>query len=256
MTNAQMTTRRVLNELARVFDLSWFSPAIREYRCMLGRIPIALLFWQALALTLPLSCALAEQVQGAAGPPNPDPFHGDGSMNETWRKSQILGSGLSADITPTPITLGNVTYLIPRNYIYNRYLGTLKVTYPDFKPFNEETKDCFDAKIAYQTGCRTIEIRLGPGGNTGRKALETGLNNMNLYRLKHEQAPITPRKGPYGYDIYDFGPDDARSEEYFRADLNIYFSCFIHIVNGSRDATCDDTFALEKMHGRWASFLD
>jgi hypothetical protein len=166
-------------------------------------------------------------------------------MKEIWRKSQILGSDLSTDITPTPMTLGNVTYLIPRNYIYNRYLKILKVTYPDFKPLTEETKGCFDAKIAYQTGCRTIEIRLGPGGNTGRKALETGLNNINLYLKEHNQASITPRKGPYGYDIYDVGPDDARTEEYFRVDLNIFFFCFIHVVNGNRDATCDDTFALE-----------
>jgi ABC-type bacteriocin/lantibiotic exporter with double-glycine peptidase domain len=62
-----MTMRRVFNEFARVFDLSWFVLAMREYRRMFGEALVALLSLQVLALTLPPSCALAERARRGGG---------------------------------------------------------------------------------------------------------------------------------------------------------------------------------------------
>ena len=64
--------------------------------------------------------------------------------------------GESISTTPEPLTINKVTYLVPRNYIYvvyNPYIETLKVTYPDFKPFTEQTQELV-AFASFRTSAR------------------------------------------------------------------------------------------------------
>jgi hypothetical protein len=174
-----------------------------------------------------------------------DPFHGDKAMQETWKQSQILRQELSTDTTPEPFIVGSITYLVPRNYIYNNFLRILKVTYPDFKPFTEDSADCFDARIAIHTGCRTIEITI-ENDYSAKEFFEAKLRNTN-------KSDVARHDGAFGYSIYEFGPDNARIEYYVQSDRNIYFHCLIQLDSGRRDGICNDRFSL--LDGNSAMFF-
>src|ERR1700712_2888729 len=80
------------------------------------------------------------------------------TIDEVWKKSQSLRPRQSTDTTPITVKGGNATYKIPRNYISMYFdFPQLKVTYPGFKPFTEETQGCFDRRLEASLGCTTLE---------------------------------------------------------------------------------------------------
>ena len=174
-----------------------------------------------------------------------EPFHGDTSMRELYDKSKkVLGSELSTDATPEPVTIGKVTYLIPRNYISNRYLSQLKVTYPDFKPYTDATKDCFDAKIGFQTGCQTVEFNLNPSPYPEKEmAANAHRDSPDLHYREHA--------GPLGYTIYSLGPNEALSEAYVNDAAGIFFEC----VGSDTREICQDHFSLPDNNSAHFIFL-
>jgi hypothetical protein len=175
-----------------------------------------------------------------------EPFHGDKSTTEPYKKSKkVLGSELSTDATPEAVTIGNVTYLIPRNYISNHYLSELKVTYPDFKPYTDETKDRFDAKIAFQTGCQTVEFNLNPSPYREKEmAANAHRDSPDLHCREHA--------GPLGYMIYSIGQNEALSEAYVNDAAGIFFEC---VGSGDNREICQDHFSLADNNSAHFIFL-
>jgi hypothetical protein len=162
------------------------------------------------------------------------------TIDEVWKKSQSLRPRQSTDTTPVTVKVGDVTYKIPRNYISMYFdFPQLKVTYPGFKPFTEETQGCFDRRLEASLGCTTLELNMRLS-LPNKPRFENAIKPAPPFREK----PLSPRPGPYGYDIYDQGPDNARREIYRSESEDIFFTCGIFDNNGVRDAVCDDAVAL------------
>lgn len=169
---------------------------------------------------------------------------------EISKKSQIFQPRPSLDTTPVTIKVVSVTYRIPRNYlIYMDEIPALKVTWPGLKPLTEETRKCFGSILqSEQAGCTSFEFHLlgsrGPGA--GGRALTNAEKFENF--LRHSPN-VNPRPGPFGYDIYDTGPEEARTETYRRTTGDIFFHCSFSGAEGrKRGGVCDDTFRLDDMN--------
>jgi len=134
--------------------------------------------------------------------------------------------GPSFDTSPVTIKVVDVTYRIPRNYLSSSFPG-VTVTFPGFKPLTEETRDCFDRQWQFRNPgiCTTFQFMLhgsrgpAPGGRafTASEKLENIIRNT---------PGIVRRAGPYGYDIYEIGPEEARIQSYRKIEGDVLFTCF------------------------------
>jgi hypothetical protein len=156
---------------------------------------------------------------------------------------------LSTDTAPVKIKVGSIVYYIPRNYMEypDQDSPVLQVTYPGYKPFSEETRACFEQKLTSNgpAPCRVIRFILhgsagpGPGGRA--------LTNDELFEnFKKNNAGLTARRGPFGYEIYERAPYPNHEEIYRKEDGNIFFYCFIS-DESDRDngSVCNDQFTLD-----------
>lgn len=160
---------------------------------------------------------------------------GDASRNAETRK--MLGAYIdvpSMDITPVQFSIGTVRYTVPRNYMVNmqNFKGgpqesvSFKVSFPGFKPYTEETKDCFTLAPLYRPkGC--IPIRFSVIGSTPVSDDEAFTNASKLF---HSQ---TPKQGPNGFEWYETGPPHARLDTYrkFANGHTLMIDCFDHDIN-------------------------
>lgn len=154
----------------------------------------------------------------------------------------VAAQKLSFDTTPVSVTIAPATYRIPRNYLtHTGQIPALKLTWPGLEPLTQETQRCFGSIAkGEQSGCGSIEFLLfgssgpGPGG--------LALTNKEKFENFKKYFPSsTSRRGPFGYDIYELGPETARIERYRRDDGDIWFTCSPHHV-------CDDWFRLSDMN--------
>jgi hypothetical protein len=161
---------------------------------------------------------------------------------EVWEKSQILNPKPSLDTTPVTVKIVSVVYRIPRNYLIymEPMIPTLKLTWPGLQPLTKESQRCFGSIAkSEQSGCTSFEFLLfgsrgpGPGGRAHTNA-------EKFENFKKIFPNVTPRRGPFGYDIYDLGPEEARTEHYRKEDGDIWFRCSSNV--------CDDWFRLNDMN--------
>lgn len=121
---------------------------------------------------------------------------------DVWAKSQALRPQLSMDTRPVPYKVGEFSYLIPRNYIvYFGVTPTIRVTYPDFRPFGPDTAECFIPKPGVPRPCEIVDFTI-----YGR-----GLGNRS-YLTNYLKLPHRERAGPSGFRIYEIGPPEAFTE--------------------------------------------
>ena len=170
--------------------------------------------------------------------------------DEIKRKSAVFEPQPSVDTTPVPVKVVDVTYQIPRNYLthLDPAIPTLKLTWPGLKPLTEETRKCFGSILQSEAaGCTSFEFHLlgsrgpAPGGRAYTNA-EMFENFMKGFEN------IVPRPGPFGTEIYDIGPEDARTEIYRRSEGDIYFKCMPFDNRGKRSAICNDMFRLDDLN--------
>lgn len=164
---------------------------------------------------------------------------------------EIFNPKPTFDTTPVTVKVVSVTYRIPRNYLtlLEPAIPTLKLTWPGLKPLTEDTRKCFGSILqSEQAGCTSFNFLLlgsrgpGPGGRA--------LTNAEMFENFRKYTPTaTARPGPFGYDIYDTGPDDARTEHYRRANGDIFFRCMVSKdTDRQRGGVCDDSFRLDDMN--------
>jgi len=185
--------------------------------------------------------------QGAQGQSAPIPDQ----YRQIWEQSQALRPRPSTDTTPVRVHVGSVDYQIPRNYLIS--FGSpeeLQVTYPGFKPLTEETGKCFTPNPhPEEAECSTVKFLLHTSRGLTRK--EQFENARKLFRNQN------PQVGPYGFDMYEIGPEEAHIEAY-RKDLPdhivfvecmisypVFVECMISYPRGKRDGFCDDWFQLD-----------
>lgn len=164
---------------------------------------------------------------------------------EIKRKSEIFQDKPSFDVTPTTIEVGAVKYSIPRNYliVLPPAIPTIKITFPGFKPLSEETRDCFKPKRVEKTNCATIEFRVLGVSAPGSRSL-THAQSLENY-LKN--SPRARKRRVLDYDVYDLGPENARSETYSNPTHDLFFTCIIDftIDRPPERAVCRDQFQLD-----------
>jgi hypothetical protein len=170
--------------------------------------------------------------------------------DEIKRKSAVFEPQPSFDTAPVTVKVVDVTYRIPRNYLthLDPAIPTLKLTWPGLKPLTEETRKCFGSILqSEQVGCTSLEFHLlgSRGPAPGGRAFTNAEMFENFMRVSKTNVP---RPGPFGTEIYDVGPEDARTEIYRKTEGDIYFNCMIFDNHGKRGAVCADMFRLDDLN--------
>jgi hypothetical protein len=100
------------------------------------------------------------------------------------------------------------------------------------RPLTEETRACFsDTSLRGPPGCEPFDFTIR---GIGQPADVTFSNKRSMF---HNQVPIA---GPFGFELYKIGPENAGIEEY-RKVVNGHttlYSCIIVVDEGKRDAVC------------------
>jgi hypothetical protein len=144
----------------------------------------------------------------------------------------IFEDARSMDPTPIDIEMAGAHYRIPRNYLFQmdnwrggpQELVSLRVFYPGFKPLGPDTKDCNHAR------CRIYEVALLDRYTTTE---ESPINQLMGSNSKVGKA------GPYGFRLYEQGPDNGRIEYYRKIvdGKSIMFYCLLNKTSED-DAVC------------------
>jgi hypothetical protein len=173
----------------------------------------------------------------------------DPHFRETKKQLEVFNDRPSTDTTPWFFSSGKVKYKIPRNYIVNMSdwrnsngnLVTMRVTFPGFEPFTEKTKDCLTKPPGLLPhGCVPITFWLTFSEDLPKEGM-TGPTDEhkfnNARKLFHSQIP---KQGPNGLELYETGPDNARTETYHKqtAGYALFVDCLIFDSNGKRNAIC------------------
>jgi hypothetical protein len=165
------------------------------------------------------------------------------SFDEIREEVAFFENRPSFDVTPVTVKFGTVTYRIPRNYLtaLPPAIPTLRVTFPGFKPLTQATHDCL-TKPTQASECVAVEFALRGGSGPGSFGLTHAQQFQNyLKNLK----PAKPRR-VLEYDVYDLGPENARTETYRNEKLDLYFYCFTDVtIHRPESSTCNDSFQLE-----------
>lgn len=126
-------------------------------------------------------------------------------------RAALFEDSMSMDTNPIEFEMAGARYRIPRNYIYSmdNWAGgpqknvSLRMLVPDLKPFSPETEACMLGKV--KPRCRIYDIEMVNDFTTS----EIGFENS-----KHMFIDQRPKQGMYGFDLYEIGPENARSERY------------------------------------------
>ena len=150
--------------------------------------------------------------------------------------ADIFENRLSLETRLIEFSVGPVRYRVPRNFLFEmdnwtggaQQLVSLRVKYPGLVPLTEETKPCF----LKQVHCQLLEFHIEKPNDRSTEAFF-----LDRRFLFHSQ---TPEAGPFGYEIYKVGPDNARME-YLRKvlpDRTILFTCQPFDNRGQPDGVC------------------
>jgi hypothetical protein len=126
-------------------------------------------------------------------------------------------------------------------------LNEIDVSYPDFQPLTEANARCFKPSVnPAEVGCTSIGFSFsGPDGPTLRQMFE---NSKRLFRN------ATPKEGPYGYNIFEIGPENARLEIYTKDSPESGFIMLQRNVGSDpKAAVWSDVFPLDD--GNFAHFF-
>jgi hypothetical protein len=185
---------------------------------------------RALALICSVISSFAVHAQNATTKPL------SGQYAEVNKQLQVWNDRPSTDDSPIAFSIGNVQYRVPRNYIvwmdnWNGGPQTLvrfKVTYPKFEPLNDKNTPCMSLAPLYRPpGCVPFEFWITDG-----ESLPTDEQQFNNTRdLFHSQTPLL---GPYGFELYEMGPENARINTYRKqtSEHVLIIQCFLRKPEG------------------------
>jgi len=136
-----------------------------------------------------------------------------------------------------------IIYRVPRNYVvwmedWNggaQTLIRLKVTYPGVEPLTPETAQCLALSAALRPApCTPVGFSLR-GGGAYEPPDDVRFNNAR--GLFHSQQPLP---GPYGFELYETGPPEARINTYRKSTpLHLLvINCFLPNAGPNHLAVC------------------
>jgi hypothetical protein len=99
---------------------------------------------------------------------------------------------------------------------------SLRLVIPDLEPFSPETEACM-LRTA-KPPCRVYDVEMVDDFTVS----ENGFENFEKSFVKPN-----PKKGMYGFDVYEIGPKDAR-EEFYKIEVNgraMIFKCFVDEID-------------------------
>lgn len=150
----------------------------------------------------------------------------------------LFEDSMSMETTPIEFEMAGARYRIPRNYIYSmdNWAGgpqknvSLRMVVPDLKPFSSETEACMLRKA--EPPCRVYDVEM--------------VNDFTLSEVGFENSRDSfikpyPRKGMYGFDLYEIGPESAREELYRKvvSGRAMVFSCLVSDIGKKTYRICD-----------------
>jgi hypothetical protein len=196
-------------------------------------------------VTTLLACATTAYAQESSTKPL------SGQYAEIYKHSQIWNNQASLDTAPILFSIGDVKYKVPRNYIvwmdhWNGGPQTLvrfKVTYPKFEPLDEKNAPCLTLAPVYRPpGCVPLEFIVANGGQSaggGGWAVSDEVAFNNFRDLFHSQTPLP---GPYGFELYETGPENALIATYRKRTPEhlLIMQCLFHDSDRRATATCDN----------------
>jgi hypothetical protein len=134
---------------------------------------------------------------------------------ELQKAVEALRPRPNSDNTPVEFSVGTVKYRMPRNYLITmsnwnggpQELVTMRLSFPDLAPITEATRRCVTGPSLWgHLPCEYVDLRIGgSGGVTAQQAFE---NMKSLYRNTR------PINAPFGYEKYEIGPEESRTEVY------------------------------------------
>lgn len=143
-----------------------------------------------------------------------------------------------------------IWYHVPRNYLVlmdkwdggPQTLVMFKVTFPGFEALTVKNQACMSLPAAYRPpGCRPLEFTIRRGG--AYEPPDDVLFN-NARKLFHSQQPLP---GPYGFELYETGPVEARINTYRKKTPThtLVIQCLMRRPGDQHPATCNTTSRLE-----------
>lgn len=198
----------------------------------------------ALICSLTAAATTARAQDAAPKPPS-------GEYAGAYGQLQVWNDRASVDTTLIPFSIGDVKYEVPRNYIVwmDRWKGgpqtlvRFKVTYPKFEPLDRNNTPCMSLAPLYRPpGCVPVEFIVANGGQHdggGGWAASDDVAFSNFRDLFHSQTPLP---GPYGFELYETGPENARIETYRKRTPEhlLIMSCFMQAPDQRATALCDN----------------
>ena len=116
-------------------------------------------------------------------------------------------------------------------------LVRFKVRFPGFEPLTEKTKPCMSLPPLYRpSGCVPLEFSVRRGGAGDLSDDERFSNARTLF---HSQTPLP---GPYGFELYETGPTDARLNTYRKKtpEHTLVIDCFMRPPGDEHSPTCSN----------------
>jgi hypothetical protein len=150
-------------------------------------------------------------------------------------RASILENKISMETRLVEFDIGGGHYAIPRNYLYQmdswnggpQEVVSIRLDYPELSPVVDDNKDCFLRRKV----CRLYDLVMLD------TAMETTRIFSNMTDLFHKPYP---KHGPYGLELYEVGPENARIEFYRKITdgHTVVFICDLFDNRGKRDAIC------------------
>ncbi|MGB9154680.1 MAG: hypothetical protein WCD70_16525, partial [Alphaproteobacteria bacterium] len=118
-------------------------------------------------------------------------------------------------------------------------LVSFRVTYPNFEPLKDSTKDCLKLPLVRQpTGCMPVEFWI-----IGSSPVSDDEGFHNMSAVFYSQ---TPKVGPYGFELYETDPGNGGIETY-RKHANghtLVIECFLGDIHTPPHAVCSNNSRL------------
>lgn len=159
------------------------------------------------------------------------------SFNSNNSTAKLSAESASMDEAPVEFKLNGYQYKIPRNFLINmsNWSGgeqedgvSIRFVYPGLKPYSKDTASC----LLHKTKCRIYTVYMTSAHFSSEDTLTNLITNSAIRKTK--------ATGPYGFELFEIGPPNARTNIYRKSEYGspILFDCLIYDVDHKNGGIC------------------